>query len=635
MFESVRNNKRVVQVILGLITLSFAFFGIESYLRGSGGLGDVATVAGSPVSVQEFEQGFREQQERIRSSSPTPVDGELFKSAQFRGQVVNTLVNQRVLSLTAFKAGLTVSDRNLQEMILSAGAFQDGGQFSKARYEAYVRAQGLSEVQFEARLRQDMAFQQIAAAVGDKTVVARRSAAALVALQAEQRVVRTQEFKPDRYVPSVAVTAEDVERFYNENQSDFSIPRRLRAEYVVLNAASLESEVSISNEEIREWYDDHKEKYIAPEERRASHILIQTSASASEAESAKARALADDLLARVKADPSKFGSLAREFSQDPGSSAKEGDLGFIGRGVMVKPFEDAVFSLKEGEISGLVQSEFGLHIIRLTAIKPAQGKAFDAVRDEIQVELKRQAAAKRFAESAEAFGNMVYEQSDSLAPVAEQLKLHVVKSDWIDESARGIGEHESRKLIAALFSEDALVRKHNTEAIDVGNKTLVAARVLEHQPATVLSLEKATERIRTILVQKEASRLAKKAGEEALAAIKAGAGGSDQNWSKPLTLQRSTPGVEPQVVRAVFGADQGSLPLFVGVSMPAGGYALIKIESINKPAMDGEDPRIKAAQEQLARGLGRQDMEGYVRALRARYDVKINQTVLGKLAAEN
>lgn len=301
---------------------------------------------------------------------------------------------------------------------------------------------------------------------------------------------------------------------------------------------------------------------------------------------------------------------------------------------MVKPFEDAVFSLKEGEISGLVRSEFGFHIIRLAAIKPAQGKTFDAVRDEILAELKRQAAAKRFAESAESFGNMVYEQSDSLAPVAEQLKLLVEKSDWIDENAKGIGEHESRKLITALFSEDALVRRHNTEAIDVGNKTLVAARVLEHQPAAVLSLEEATERIRTILVQKEASRLAKKAGEEALAAIKAGTGG-DQNWSKPLTLQRGTPGVEQQVVRAVFSADQGLLPQFVGVSMPAGGYALIKVESVSKPAMDGEDPRIQAAQEQLARGLGRQDMEGYVRALRARYDVKINQTVLGKLGAEN
>lgn len=287
----------------------------------------------------------------------------------------------------------------------------------------------------------------------------------------------------ENYVAKVKLEDGAAKKFYDENTEQFRTPDQAKVEYVVLTPESLA--VEVSEAEIKAWYDGHKERYQQPEERRASHILI----AAEKLGKDKARQKAEEVLREVQAKPAAFAELARKHSDDPGSASQGGDLGFFGRGMMVKPFEDATFALRDGEVSGIVESDFGFHIIKLTGQHVAREKPLAEVRGEIERELKSSAVARKFAEAAESFSNMVYEQSDSLQPVAEQFKLKIQRSDWIGREANpAAGVLGNAKLLAAVFSDDTIQNKRNTEAVEVAQNTLVAARIAEYQPASVQPL---------------------------------------------------------------------------------------------------------------------------------------------------
>ena len=627
MFEAVRSNKRIVQIILGLITLSFALFGVESYLRNIGQNSDVAKVAGSAISRAEYDRALREQQDRIRKSSGGKADEATFRSAEFRRAVLDNLINQRVLAIHAAKNRLAVSDRQIQETIGSIQAFQNDGRFDPARYDAVLRAQGMNQPLFESRLRQDLAIQQVVAPVEEGALASRQATAGLLQTQLEQREVRLQDIRPEAFAGKVSISDAAVKEYYDANPALFERPARLRAEYAVLDNAAVEKDIQISDAEVRQWYDAHKEKYATPEERQVSHILIQVPADAPEGDVAKAKATTDSLLAKLKSDPSAFEQLAKENSQDPGSAAKGGDLGFFGRGVMVKPFEDAAFALqKPGDLSGPVRSDFGFHIIKLTGIKPAQGRPFGEVADEIRSELKKQAAGKRFAEMAESFSNTVYEQADSLSPAAERFKLKIEQSDWLTKNSEGIGSYKNRKLMDALFSDDAIKNHRNTEAVDVGGGTLVAARVAAYEPPHRLSFDEAKAQISELLRAREASKLAVAEGEARLTALKKGEQ-TPGEWTPAKALQRG-PGLSRELAKAVFGLSPEKLPAYAGVASPGGGFALIRLEKVVKADIKPEDPRLQGARSQYQQLLGRLDLSGYLAQLRARYGVEISASAI-------
>src|SRR5258708_3628122 len=231
------------------------------------------------------------------------------------------------------------------------------------------------------------------------------------------------------------------------------------------------------------------------EQRGASHILV------------KSREEADKLLADLKKSPGGFAELAKKHSQDPGSAAKGGDLGWFGRGMVGKPFDDAVFKLKQNDLQ-VVQSEFGYHIVRLTGIQSGKSRPFEEVRKELSGELARQKGAKKFAEAAENFSNLVYEQPDSLQPAAERFKLPVQSTGWGAKSAsQELGALDNPKLLAALFSQDSSKNKRHTDAIAVGPSTLVAARVVEYQPAAQRSFDQVKGEITDLLRRREAAAL--------------------------------------------------------------------------------------------------------------------------------
>ena len=619
MFDAVRNNKKIVQVFLVLIALPFAFFGVESFRDGGAGV-DVAKVGEVKISQQEFQQAVREQQDRLRGQLGE-LDPKVLDNPEFRQAILDDLIDQRLLFQEVRKRHLFASDDAVRQAIMAVEAFQDNGQFSQQRYEALLSAQGMSPAGFEAQVRQDLALQQLAGTIGRSGIVSQRVTDKVLALQSEARHVQEFVLPVENYVAKVKLEDGAAKKFYDENTEQFRTPDQAKVEYVVLTPESLA--VEVSEAEIKAWYDGHKERYQQPEERRASHILI----AAEKLGKDKARQKAEEVLREVQAKPAAFAELARKHSDDPGSASQGGDLGFFGRGMMVKPFEDATFALRDGEVSGVVESDFGFHIIKLTGQHVAREKPLAEVRGEIERELKSSAVARKFAEAAESFSNMVYEQSDSLQPVADQFKLKIQRSDWIGREANpAAGVLGNAKLLAAVFSDDTIQNKRNTEAVEVAQNTLVAARIAEYQPASVQPLAGLQATIEKLLVNQEAQKLARADGEARLAALQSGT--DKLAWGADKVVSRMDARLlPPQAAPLVFRMDKSKLPGYAGVDLPGKGYALYRLSKVT-PGAALDTARRQGLQGQLRSLAAQQEVAMYLSALRARYKVDVNEKAL-------
>ncbi len=629
MFDAVRNSKRIIQIILALITVPFALFGVESYLQRSGRDTDVAKVGGSNISVPEFQQALRDQQDRLRQQMGEAFDPEILKQPEMRESVLNGLVSQRLIQLQVSKDHLRATPDALRDTIANIDAFKEEGQFSMKRYEALLAARGMSREGFEAQLARDVAQQQLLAAVTGSAFAPSASVDRWLSLQDEQREVSIWTIPAAKFTGGVKLAADAAKKFYDMNLKRWERPEQVRVEYLVLNADLLASQVSISDEDARKEYEAHKDKFGAPEQRRARHILIDAPKDAPADKRTAAKARAVTLLQQVKAKPDSFADIAKANSQDPGSAPQGGELGFFARGAMIKPFEDVAFTLKSGEISDVVETDFGYHIIQLEEIRGGGQKSFDEVKTQIVDELKRTGAAKKFAELADAFSNTVYEQPDTLKPAAEKYKLQLQQSDWIVKGSHAAtAPFNNDKLLAALFSADAVANHRNTEAIDVGNNMLVSARVLEHKPASVTPFAEMQTKIEEQLRADEAAKLAAADGERQLAKLQKNEA-VVADWSAPETVRRSSPGKLPMAaVQAVFRANGDKLPTYAGAALPGQGYVIAKISRLERSRLAQDDPRRKGLATQYNRLFADEDMRAYLAALKDRYTVTKNQTIL-------
>jgi peptidyl-prolyl cis-trans isomerase D len=623
MFDAVRNNKKIVQIFLALITLPFAFFGVESYVRNAGTGDAVARIGDVKISPQQYQQAMREQQERLRAQLGGQFDAKMLDTPDARKAILDDLVDQQLLLLEANKKGLFASNEAIRQTIGSIDAFKVDGKFSPERYEAALRGQGMTPAGFEARLRQDLTLQQLATAVSQSGVTARTVSDRILAMQTETRDIQEYRLPLDTYLDKVKLADGAVKKFYDDNSRQFEMPEQAKVEFVVLSMDAIAASLAISDGEVKAWYDGHKDRYQQAEERRASHILIGFEKLGKD----KARAKVEEVLKEVRKNPAAFADLAKKNSDDPGSAAKGGDLGFFGSGMMVKPFEDATFALKEGEISGIVESDFGFHIIKLTGIHAAKGKDLADVRGEIEAELKKAAGSRKFAEAAESFSNTVYEQSDSLKPAADKFGLAVKQSEWLGRQVNPAnGPLANEKLLAAVFSEDSLKNRRNTEAVEIAPNTLVAARIVDYKPATLQPFESVKAGIETMLRRQEAQALARKDGETRLEALRKG--DDKLGWGAVRSVSRLDPRqVPPPAVPTVFKMDAGKLPAYAGVDLPGSGYALFKLVKLNAgEALD--DARKQALLRQLNTLEAQEEVQSYLAALRSRYKVEINAAAL-------
>ena len=620
MFDFVRRNTRILQLILVLLILpSFVLVGMEGYSQFTDNAGTVAKVGKQKVSQQEWDNAHRNFVERQRSQRPD-LDMSLFDLPEVKQQSLDALIREYVLLMAANDQHLTVPAGRIMRI------FANDPQFAALRNpdgtvnKALLEARGMSPLQLETMLRQELTVAQVLGGVQMSSHGSQLSTRAAVDALFQVRDVQWVKFEPKAYVAQLNPTAEQLQAFYKDpaNATWLTTPEQADVQYVVLDLDTLKARVSVSEDELRRSYKENIQRYSTPEERRASHILIKAEASASAAEKKAARAKAEQLLAQLQKDPKQFAELARKNSDDPGSGANGGDLDFFGRGDMVKPFEDAAYGLKPGQLSGMVESEFGFHIIQVTAVRGGETKPFEAVRAEIEDDARKQLAQRQYAEAAEKFTNMVYEQSDSLQPVADELKLTVQTANGVlrQPGAKEQGDLSNRRLLETLFDPANRAKGHNTEAVEVGTNKLVSARIVKYRPAALMPFEQAQAQVRERWVTAQALKAARADAEQKMALWKQ----SPEKAALPAAVQMSRRTVFAQpaaVLDAALRVPEKQLPAWTVVSLGDEGVALLKVNKVVPLEVKPEE--LKEMQAQFSGYWARAEADAYYRALKREY----------------
>ncbi len=621
--EFIRKHSRwLMVVILGLTAVAFiAPQGYTGFMDATSA--GVATVGGQKITQLEWDAAHRQASERLRQQNPE-IDAKLLDSDAAKLDALQNLVQQRLLAIAAREQHLEIANERLE------GRFQRDPQLGFLRNEngglntAMLAAQGMSREGFIERFRHDLSVNQVLAPVQRAPQAAGSSVPAELAFDAllQRREVRVQHFDPRAYFDQVQIADADVEAYYKlpETQKRWLRPESAQIEYVMLDVQALRAAVQVNEAELRSFYEQNASRYNQSEERRARHILLKLEQGADAATTQSVTAKAEELLAEARKTPGKFAELARQHSQDEGSASNGGDLDFFARGAMVKPFEDAVFALKVGEISPVVRSEFGLHIIQLEAVRGGERRPFESVRAELEEEQRTQLARQRYQELAETFSTMVFELSDSLQPAAEKLGLPVQRATVLRQPQPGQqGPLASPKLLDAVFSADTLRNKRNTDTIETAPNQMVSARVIQHQPATAPELAEVKDSVRQQLLLQRAHELAKKAGEARLAQ---GLEGPEQGLLPAQWISRAQPAGLPQpVLDAAMRADASKLPALVGVVQDGAGYWLAKVEQV--AARDQELAPAEMATRQYAQAWAQAEGRAYLDALKLSHKVKL------------
>ena len=627
MFEAIRKHSKIVMFLLFLLVIpSFVLVGIDSnYFSEKSPV--VARVDGHKITQADWDNAHREETDRIRAQSPN-VDPKQLDTPQARYATLERLVRDRVFAAAAQSSHLITSDarlaRALQDIPAIAALKRPDGSLDTEAYRSLVGAQGLTPEGFEANVRRELSVSQVMGGVMSTAFAT--DAAAKLAFDSlyQRREIQVARFNASDYAKQVNPTEADIEAFYKANAQRFQQQEQAAVEYVVLDLDSVRSGIRVNEDDLRTYYKENLTRLAAKEERRASHILINAAKDAPAADRDQAKARAQELLAQVRKSPASFAEVAKKSSQDSGSAPAGGDLNFFGRGAMVKPFEDAVFAMKKGEISDVVESDFGYHIILLTDIKTPRQPSFEELRPSLEAELKQQQAQRKFAEVAEAFTNSVYEQPDSLKPVADSLKLKIQTAEGVTRvpSPGASGPLANPKFLEALFANDSVEGKRNTSAIEVGPSQLVAGRISTYSPTRTLPLQEVSDRARLLLIAEKSAELARKDAEAKKAAWTGNAAPAAGLAPAVVVSRDQTQNLPRAVVDAALRASPDSLPSWVSADLGSQGTAVVKVLRIIP--REGVDAQQAAQQrQQLQQWWTTAEGFAYYEMLKERFKVQI------------
>lgn len=630
MFEAIRKHSKIVMFLLFLLVIpSFVLVGIDSnYFSEKSPV--VARVDGHKITQADWDNAHREETDRIRAQSPN-VDPKQLDTPQARYATLERLVRDRVFAAAAQSSHLITSDarlaRALQDIPAIAALKRPDGSLDTEAYRSLVGAQGLTPEGFEANVRRELSVSQVMGGVMSTAFAT--DAAAKLAFDSlyQRREIQVARFNASDYAKQVNPTEADIEAFYKANAQRFQQQEQAAVEYVVLDLDSVRSGIRVNEDDLRTYYKENLTRLAAKEERRASHILINAAKDAPAADREQAKTRAQELLAQVRKSPASFAEVAKKSSQDSGSAPAGGDLNFFGRGAMVKPFEDAVFAMKKGEISDVVESDFGYHIILLTDIKTPRQPSFEELRPSLEAELKQQQAQRKFAEVAEAFTNSVYEQPDSLKPVADSLKLKIQTAEGVTRvpGPGASGPLANPKFLEALFANDSVEGKRNTSAIEVGPSQLVAGRISTYTPTRTFPLQEVSDRARLLLIAEKSAELARKDAEAKKAAWTGNPAPAAGLAPAVVVSRDQTQNLPRAVVDAALRASPDNLPAWVSADLGSQGTAVVKVLRIIP--REGADAQQAAQQrQQLQQWWTTAEGFAYYEMLKERFKVQIKPT---------
>ncbi len=616
-------------VLFLLVIPSFALFGIEGYSRFNEGSSRVARVDGKNITQTEWDNAHRQEIDRLRERNPS-IDLRLLDTPAMKYATLERLVRERVLAAAAAKSHLVATDARLAAELQKDAAIatlrKPDGTLDMEMYRQLLARQGMTAEGFENSVRAELSANQVLNGVIGSGLASQAQSDLALGAFLEQREVQIVRFSPSEYAAKFTPTEAELESYYKENLAKYQAPEAANVEYIVLDLASVKQAVKVSEEELKTYYDQNAPAFGTKEERRVSHILINAPKDTPAAEKEKAKAQAAELLAELRKAPGTFSAVAKRASQDDSSAPSGGDLGFFQRDRGIDPvISKTSFELgKKGDISEVVESEFGYHIIELTDIKPAVVPSFAELRPKLEDQFRTEQAQRQFSEMAEAFTNGVFEQSDSLQPVAEKLKLTVHEANNIGRTpAEGAtGPLASAKFLSALFSSESLERKRNSEAIEVGPSQLAAGRVVQYTAAHARPFAEVKDQVRASLINERAAAQARKEGESRLATWRAQPA-SATNLPAAVVLSRENPQNQPtQLIDAVLRVDAAKPPVFVGVDLGQTGYAVVRVNKVI-PRTAPEADRAKQELAQYEQVWGSVEARAYLDMLKARFKAEI------------
>ena len=626
MLDKIRNNtqSKFAKVVLVIIIIPFALFGIDSYLSSIGDDVYAAKVNGESITIQSYQNALNRVKDQFLNQS-TPPDPAIFETAEFRKSVLDGMIASKLVAQEAVRANFVISDNQLSQYILGMPGFQRNGKFDQEAYDNLAMRQNLTPKKLDELIRKDLAKQQVKDSMNKYAFVTKEKIQKLVNLAYQKRDVSMLELRLDDYLKKVNVTDEEIKEYYEANPNNFIMPDQVKVNFLLYSVAEILPKVKITDDEVQQYFEENKAQFEGSQQRRAKHILFLTDSGMTEGEVADVKKLAESVREEVIKSPKKFDELAKEYSKDTESAKKGGDLGFFSRGMMVKEFDETVFDMKVGDVSPLVKTQFGFHIIALTEIK-GEEVTFDSVKAQIKGEILYSKAQQIYAEGAEEFANLIYEKSDSLQPAADRFDLTIQESQWLSlDTATKFFNNEA--FAQAVFDPEAIEQKTNINAIEVSPNNLISAQVIDFKPSAPRTLDDAKEEIKEFLTKSNAQKLLISDGEEMIEKLESNT--KKAEWIDELVIDKVDPqGISKPIVRAIFSMNQENLPSYEGIYDPANDeYIVVRLNDVISDEVT-DNLSVDIYRDEYVAALKDAIDNAYVDDLRAMADIEYNPQVI-------
>ena len=626
MLDKIRNNtqSKFAKVVLVIIIIPFALFGIDSYLSSIGDDVYAAKVNGESITIQSYQNALNRVKDQFLNQS-TPPDPAIFETAEFRKSVLDGMIASKLVAQEAVRANFVISDNQLSQYILGMPGFQRNGKFDQEAYDNLAMRQNLTPKKLDELIRNDLAKQQVKNSMNKYTFVTKEKIQKLVNLAYQKRDVSMLELRLDDYLKKVNVTDEEIKEYFEANPNNFIMPDQVKVNFLLYSVAEILPKVKITDDEVQQYFEENKAQFEGSQQRRAKHILFLIDSGMTEGEVADIKKLAESVRKEVIKSPKKFDELAKEYSKDTESAKKGGDLGFFSRGMMVKEFDETVFDMKVGDVSPLVKTQFGFHIISLTEIKGDE-VTFDSVKAQIKGEILYSKAQQIYAEGAEEFANLIYEKSDSLQPAADRFGLTIQESQWLSlDTATKFFNNEA--FAQAVFDPEAIDQKTNINAIEVSPNNLISAQVIDFKPSAPRIIDDAKDEIKEFLTKSNAQKLLISDGEEMIEKLESNS--KKAEWIDELVIDKVDPqGISKPIVRAIFSMNQENLPSYEGIYDPANDeYIVVRLNDVISDEVT-DNLSVDIYRDEYVAALTDAIDNAYVDDLRAMADIEYNPQVI-------
>lgn len=597
MFNVVEKHQKLVKGIMITITATFVVWGISGYLGMAGDDGYVAKVGGNKIYSQDIDRA---------------IDANQGQSTD-KMQVLFGLINRQLLINSLQDHHMSVTTGELQKAISALPMFQTNGQFDPKKYEDFLKQQYTTSAKFEADMSQQILIEQMINFFKNSYFVSNTFQTKFSELLSRERNVSQYVVDPKQFYDKITLSESDINSYYQQNIQQYTIPDQVKLQYIQVSPTILANLIKVSDADIDKYLADHPD-LASNKQVDVSHILFNVPANATPEQKAEIKAKAEKILAEVRANPNKFADLAKEYSQDTGSAANGGDLGYFGKGVMVKPFEQTAFSMKEGQISDLVETQFGFHILKLNAIK---GDDKNSIREAAMQQIQKQQAQQKVQGVVDQLNDITYNQPDSLDPAAKKTGLEVQSTDWLSKGATS-GLLANPKLVQAIFTDDSLKQHHNTEVVDMGDGSFVVAHVIDYKPASQKPIDSVKDQIVNALKAQQASQMASAVGQQDLQQLQQGQIKLTFTNPTDVTLLGQDQKIDPMAVRQIFAAPK-TFPSYTGAMNKDGSFVIYQINSeITDKKLDDQNKNIV---DQLSSQYSMMNLNAYVGSLRSDYKV--------------